>query len=179
MNGLMLARRLALALIIAAVPFASALAGEFATVINGKSFHLGASQNWNEDNVGLGFEYQLRDSTRWKPILMANGFRDSNDAMSYVAGAGLHRNLLSTRRLSGLYLDAGLNAFVMTREDVNGNRPFPGILPSVTLGNRYAGINLTYLPKTAVEKAFDQQMRDDSIKGIIFLQFKIAMSPGD
>lgn len=175
----MLARRLALALLVAAMPFASASAGEFATVINGKSFHVGASQDWNENNLGLGFEYQFRDGARWKPVLMANGFRDSNESMSYVAGAGLHRNLLSLRKLGGLYLDAGLNAFVMTREDVNDNRPFPGILPSITLGNRYAGFNLTYLPAHALEKAFSQQMRDDSIKGIIFLQFKVTMNPGD
>ena len=63
----------------------------------------------------------------------------------------------------------------MTREDVNDNRPFPGVLPSLTIGNRYAGINLTYLPVQAVERMTDTRMSDDSIKGIVFLQLKFSL----
>ena len=65
---------------------------------------------------------------------MANGFQDSNEDMSYMVGGGLHRNLFATDRLRGFYVDAGLNAFVMTREDVEDGSPFPGILP--TLGRQ-------------------------------------------
>ena len=107
---------------------------------------------------------------------MANGFRDSNEDMSYMVGAGLHRNLYETERLNGFYVDAGLNAFLMTRRDVNDNRPFPGVLPSITLGNDYGGFNLTYLPEQAVEKFYDRKMKDDSISGIVFLQFKLNLS---
>ena len=46
---------------------------------------------------------------------MANGFRDSTDNMSYMAGAGLHRRIFETHKLAGFYVYAGLNAFVMTR----------------------------------------------------------------
>ncbi|HSG57984.1 MAG TPA: hypothetical protein VLA06_00500, partial [Woeseiaceae bacterium] len=93
------------------MPQASA-AGEFSAVINGKSFHLGASEDWNEDNFGLGLEYQFDSETRWKSRLMANGFRDSNDQVSYMAGGGFHRELYSTDRFKGFYVDAGINAFL-------------------------------------------------------------------
>lgn len=156
------------------IAFAStANAGEISTIINGKSYHLGASEDWNEDNYGLGLEYEFATESRWKKRLMANGFRDSNNEMSYMAGGGLHRNLYSSSRLNGLYVDAGINAFLMTRKDVNDNQPFPAALPSVTVGNRYAGFNLTYLPRKAVEKLYDSEMVDESISGIVFLQFKM------
>lgn len=165
--------RLVLLCFLVLAPISSVNAGEFSTVINGKSFHLGASQDWNEENYGLGLEYEFTSESRWKKKLMANGFRDSNDEMSYMAGGGLHRTLYSTDRLNGLYVDAGINAFLMTRKDVNDNRPFPAALPSVTVGNRFVGINLTYLPKKAVEELYDAKMVDKSTSGIVFLQFKM------
>ena len=152
-----------------------AQAGEFSAIINGKSYHLGASSDWNEDNYGLGLEYEFNSDTRWRKRLMANGFQDSNEEMSYMLGGGLHRNLLSSERLGGFYIDAGISAFLMTRKDVNDNQPFPGVLPSLTLGNRHIGMNLTYLPRQAVEKFTDTAMTDDSVDGIVFLQFKVNM----
>lgn len=154
----------------------AALAGELSAVLNGRSFHIGADQDWNENNLGFGLEYQFASESRWKTILLANGFRDSNEKMSYMAGAGLHRTLFDTHRLGELYVDLGLSAFVMTREDVNDNRPFPGILPTVTIGNRYAALNLTYLPVRAVEKLLSTRMVDDSTSGIVFLQLKVSVS---
>lgn len=153
-----------------------AVAGELSAVLNGRSIHIGAAEEWNENNVGLGVEYQFESESRWKKILMANGFRDSNDGMSYMAGAGLHRTLLDTHRLGNFYVDFGVSAFLMTREDVNDNRPFPGVLLSLTIGNRYGGINLTYLPVQAVEKLTGARMVDESISGIVFLQFKMSVS---
>ena len=150
----------------------AAFAGEFSVVLNGRSFHLGASQDWNENNVGLGLEYQFASESRWHKRLMVNGFRDSNDQMSYMAGGGLYRNLFATDRLHGFYLDAGLNAFLMTRKDVNDNRPFPGALPSLAFGNDFVGVNLTYLPSVAVEKFLDARIADNSVSGIVFLQVK-------
>lgn len=93
-----------------------------------------------------------------------------------MIGGGLYRTLFATDRLDGFYVDAGINAFVMTRKDVNDNRPFPGALPSLMVGNRYMGLNLTYLPKQAVESLFDAQMMDETISGIFFLQFKVSVS---
>ena len=162
--------------LIVALPLDSARAGGLSAVINGKSIHVGASEEHNEDNIGIGVEYQFSTETRWKKLIMANGFRDSENQMSYMAGFGLHRNLYHTDRFDGLYVDAGINAFVMTRKDVNDNRPFPGALPSLTIGNDVVGVNLTYLPRTAVEKMYDSRMIDQSVSGIVFLQVKISVS---
>ena len=167
---------LQIVLLFSVLSFSTASAGDFSAVVNGKSFHVDASRDWNEANLGLGLEYQFTTQSRWKKKLMVNGFRDSNDHMSYMAGAGLHRTLFATDRLNGLYIDAGVNAFVMTRQDVNDNRPFPGAVPSVSVGNRHMGLNLTYLPIKAVERLLGLQMMDDTVTGIFFLQFKVSVS---
>ena len=160
-----------------AVPFSSACAGgNFSAVLNGRSIHVDATQEWNENNAGLGLEYQFRSQSRWKKQVMVNGFRDSNEEMSYMAGAGLHRTLFASEAFSGFYVDAGVNAFLMTRQDVNDNRPFPGAVPSLTIGNRNFGMNLTYLPVKAVEKMMDARIMDDTVSGIFFLQFKVNVS---
>ncbi|MBT8102913.1 MAG: hypothetical protein KJO95_08075 [Gammaproteobacteria bacterium] len=175
MKRLNAARLTLLALLIVA-PASSALAGNFSAVLNGRSIHVGATDEWNEDNVGLGLEYEFASESRWKRQVMVNGFRDSNDDMSYMAGAGLHRTLFATDRLNGFYVDAGVNAFLMTRTDVNDNRPFPGAVPSLSVGNRHMGFNLTYLPVKAVERLLDVQMMDDTVSGLFFLQFKVDIS---
>ncbi|RZV34200.1 MAG: hypothetical protein EX272_13240 [Chromatiales bacterium] len=153
----------------------SAFAGKFNAVVNGKSYHLNSSYQWNENNYGFGVEHEFTQKSAWRKIAMANGFRDSTDNMSYMAGAGLHRRIYETDELAGFYIYAGLNAFVMTREDVNGNKPFPGILPSISIGNDKVGLNLTYLPKKAVEKTTGSGMVDPTLSGILFLQFKVSM----
>ena len=132
-----------------------ALAGSINGVINGKSFHFDSSYDWNEDNTGLGIEYEFEQQSAWKKVLMANGFRDSADGMSYMAGAGLHRRLYETDKLAGFYVYAGLNAFVMTRDDVNGGDPFPGVLPSLSIGNSKNGLQPD-LPAEASCRGNDQ-----------------------
>ena len=153
-----------------------ASAGESHLVLNGRSYHIDSTYDWNENNVGLGFEYQFEQRSAWRRIAMANGFRDSTDVMSYMAGVGLHRRLYETDALGGLYLYAGLNAFVMTRDDVHGGDPFPGILPSLSVGNHSVGVNLTYLPRRAVEETTNSRVVDPTVSGIVFLQFKVNMS---
>ena len=162
-------------LLLAALPISSAIAGELSVIINGKSYHIDSSYDWNENNYGIGVEYEFGSESGWKKTVMANGFRDSNDDMSYMVGAGLHRRLIESDRFAGFYFDAGLTAFLMSREDVDNNKPFPGVLPSLRLGNRYAGINLTYLPKQAVEEMVDAEIADPTISGIVFLQFKVRL----
>jgi hypothetical protein len=144
-------------------------------VINGKSIHVNSDYDWNEDNYGVGVEYEFETHSRWIKTAMANAFLDSEENMSYMAGFGLHRRLLMSERYAGLYFDAGLNLFVMTREDVENNRPFPAVLPSMTVGNRYGGINLSYIPKKFVHDVGHANVVDPNIGGIIFLQAKIRM----
>ena len=161
-----------LLLVLSASP---ALAGTLSAVVNGKSHHFNSTYDWNEDNYGFGIEHQFEQKSAWRTIAMANGFRDSTDNMSYMAGAGIHRRLYETHKLAGFYVYAGLNAFVMTRADVNGSKPFPGILPSISIGNDKVGFNLTYMPKKAVEEATNSMMVDPTLSGILFLQFKVSM----
>lgn len=152
-----------------------AAADQLSMIINGKSFHLGAEHRWNEDNRGVGFEYDFSQRSHWIVSGVINGFRDSLDNMSYMAGAGLRRRFFETDRLAGLYFDAGIVAFLMSRQDINDNQPFPGILPMVTLGNRHVGLNLTYVPEMAVHEIARADEVDPNIKGVLFLQAKIAL----
>src|SRR5210317_1672331 len=150
-------------------------AGKFSAVVNGKSYHFNSRYDWNENNYGFGIEHEFKQRSAWKKIAMANGFRDSTNNMSYMAGAGLHRRLYETDKLAGFSIYAGLNAFLMTRDDVGGSKPFPGILPSVSIGNEKVGFNLTYLPRKAVEEITNANVVDPTLSGILFLQFKVSM----
>ena len=152
-----------------------ASAGTLSAVVSGKSYHFNSTYDWNENNYGFGLEHQFEQKSAWRTIAMANGFRDSTDNMSYMAGAGLHRRLFETNKLDGFYVYAGLNAFIMTRDDVDNSKPFPGILPSISVGNDKVGFNLTYMPKKAVEEATSSRMVDPTLSGILFLQFKVSM----
>ena len=166
---------LAITALLTALPLSSAMAGKTSAIINGKSYHLNSSYDWNEDNYGFGVEYEFEQESVWKKVVMANGFRDSTRKVSYMAGAGLHRRLYETDALAGFHVYAGINAFVMTREDVNGNKPFPGLLPSIMIGNDHVGFNLTYLPRKAVEETVNAGIVDPTITGILFLQFKVSL----
>lgn len=152
-----------------------AFAGKFSVVVNGKSYHFNSSYQWNENNYGFGVEHEFTQRSAWRTVAMANGFRDSTNNISYMAGAGLHRRIFETEKLAGFYIYAGLNAFLMTRDDVNGSKPFPGVLPSVSIGNDKVGLNLTYMPKKAVEDIVDASFVDPTLNGILFLQFKVSM----
>ena len=162
---------LVLALLLTSSPV---LAGKSHAIVNGKSYHFNASYDWNEDNYGFGLEHEFEQKSAWKKVVMANGFRDSTDHMSYMAGAGLHRRLFETHKLAGFYVYAGINAFVMTRNDTGGD-PFPGILPSLSVGNTKFGVNLTYLPKQAVEATTNSRIVDPTLSGILFMQFKVSL----
>ena len=166
---------LLLAVLLATAASPACWAGSASLVVNGRSYHLGSDYDWNENNTGIGIEYQLEQRSAWRKIAMANGFRDSANNMSYMAGLGLHRRLYETDKMAGFHVYAGLNAFVMTREDVNGNKPFPGILPSISIGNDKVGLNLTYMPKKAVEQTTNSGMVDPTLSGILFLQVKVSM----
>ncbi len=162
----------ALALLLLSSP---ALAGGISAVLNGKSYHFDSTYDWNENNTGLGIEYQFTQKSPWRKLVMANGFRDSTDNMSYMAGAGLHRRIFETDALAGFYVYAGLNAFLMTRDDYRDGEPFPGILPSISVGNDKVGFNLTYLPKKIVEETLDANVVDPTLSGILFVQFKVSL----
>jgi antimicrobial peptide resistance and lipid A acylation protein PagP len=145
--------------------------GDWGVVLNGHAVHLNAEKHWNEDNWGLGVEKEFHSSARWVTTAVVNGFKDSMDNPSYMAGVSIKRRFRVPS--SHVYFDAGLVGFFMTRQNVNNNAPFPGALPAMTFGARHFAVNLTYMPGSAVSDVTDAHLLDPSITGVFFIQLKL------
>jgi hypothetical protein len=143
-------------------------------VLNGRAVHVNAARNWNEDNWGLGFEHEFASSSPWVKVALANGFSDSMGNPSYMAGGGLKRRFWMGSQ--DFYVDLGGVAFVMTRENVNHNEPFPGVLPAATFGFKRVALNLTYMPEAVVDRVTNSKKHDPSMAGVFFLQLKLDAS---
>lgn len=150
----------------------SATAGQWDVVVNGKSFHVDGDREWNESNWGLGFEHEFNPEARWVKLALGSGFRDSEDEMSYMGGGGLKRRFRLPVGERRVHVDLGAIGFVMTRQDVDGNKPFPGILPAFSVGTRQFAVNLTYLPGQFAESIAHARTADPNLDGIVFMQFK-------
>ena len=126
-------------------------ADQLSLIVNGKAIHLGvpAGMTMNEKNWGLGLQYDFAlIHEHWLPFTTVSGFIDSMENPSFYAGGGLMRRYPLGRHLgTTLHLDAGVVAFLMTREDFNNRQPFPGVLPAFSIGNNRVAMNLTYIPK--------------------------------
>jgi hypothetical protein len=148
--------------------------GGWDVVLNGRAVHMNAAKDWNEDNWGLGIEHEFASRGRWIRSAMVNGFEDSMGDLSYMAGGGLKRRF----RPGGgnFYADVGGVAFLMTRETVNGGRPFPGLLPAATLGFKRVAVNVTYMPESVVDYVTHSRAYDSSMHGVFFLQLKLDAS---
>lgn len=151
----------------------AAQAQDWGIVLNGKSIHLDAERDWNESNWGLGLELEFDRQSRWVKVVLGNGFRDSDDELSLMAGAGIKRRFRLNRITNSLFVDVGVIGFVMTRQDVDDNRPFPGLLPALTVGSRNMALNLTYLPRVWADRTTNISRVDPSVDGILFLQLKL------
>jgi hypothetical protein len=149
--------------------------GDWDVVINGRAVHMNASGDWNEDNWGLGLEREFTSPTsRWVKIALANGFSDSMGNPSYMAGGGLKRRFRFNSE--DFYVDLGAVAFLMTRENVNDDRPFPGVLPAATFGFKRVALNLTYMPEGIADAVTNSKKYDPTMEGVFFLQFKLDAS---
>ena len=154
----------------------TAAAGQLDLVVNGRSYHVNSEYDWNENNYGLGLEYQFDSSSRWLWSVNGNAFMDSQENMSYMAGGGLKRRLFQSESRAGYYFDVGLAAFIMSRADFNDYLPFPGILPTLSFGMRNVGMNLTYVPKSVVHDIAQANVLDPNIGAVFFLQFKFRLT---
>jgi hypothetical protein len=148
--------------------------GSWDVVLNGRAVHVNAARHWNEDNWGLGVEHEFASSSRWVKVALANGFKDSMGNPSYMAGGGLKRRFLLGSE--DFYVDLGGVAFVMTRENVNHNQPFPGVLPAATVGFKRVALNLTYMPESVVDRVTNSKKHDPTLEGVFFLQLKLDAS---
>ncbi|HEY8520619.1 MAG TPA: hypothetical protein VIN61_11110 [Gammaproteobacteria bacterium] len=165
--------RLLAAATVALSPLSAHAQGDWDIVLNGRAIHMNAERDWNEANWGVGFEKEFDTDARWVKVALGNGFRDSADELSYMAGGGVKRRFRLPAVREDFYVDVGVVGFLMTRQDVNNNRPFPGMLPALTVGLRHVALNLTYLPDAAVDRVTNAHLVDPSMKGVFFLQLKL------
>lgn len=154
----------------------SASAQDWNLIVNGKAIHVNSSKDWNEENWGLGIEREFDTESRWVKVALVNGFKDSQNAMSYMAGGGLKRRFRMHSISDDLFVDVGVVGFLMTREDVNNNAPFPGLLPAVSVGSRRIALNMTYLSQAMMDSATNISRVDPTVSGLLFLQLKVHPS---
>ena len=141
--------RIKLLLIIFLFTPITAFSGELHGIINGKAYHFDRSQDWNENNYGLGFEYDFEHRGDWIPLITGSSFKDSFNQTSIYLGGGIKRRFLFSKDPSGFHADVGVVGFLMTRKDYNDNKPFPGVLPFVSVGNEFVAINVTFVPEVS------------------------------
>ncbi len=123
-----------------------AQADELKMIISGKAVHIGAN-DLNENNYGLGLQYEIEAYKRWIPVITLASFKDSNDNTSSYIGAGVKHRFPRSRWADSLNVDVGAIALAMKRPDYNDDAPFLGALPFVSFSNDWAGVNITYVPQ--------------------------------
>lgn len=121
------------------------IADSFNLIINGKSIH-DNKKNYNEENWGLGFEYNFSESKKWINYVNGGFLKDSLSNTSKYLGGGSKRRFLLSDDKDGWHIDAGLTVFIMTRKDYNNESPFLAALPFVSIGTSQFAINATYIP---------------------------------
>ena len=124
-------------------------AHELQMVISAKAIHVGQN-DLNENNYGVGFQYDFDEQQRWIPLINMASLKDSNNKTSRYIGAGIKRRFKLRAGNEPLNFDIGVAGLVMKRPDYNDEKPFWGALPFVSLNNSWGGVNATYVP--AVEK---------------------------
>jgi len=124
------------------------LADELHVVVNGKAIHL-SEGDYNEENWGLGLQYNFTSRGHWTKFINASWFKDSNYNTSKYLGGGIKRRYPLDNERDGWFFDAGAIAFLMTRKDYKNNSPFPGLLPFIAVGNGPVTLNMTYIPEVS------------------------------
>jgi hypothetical protein len=114
-------------------------------IINGKAIHE-KDRNYNEENWGLGFEYNFEEKDKWINFINAGYFKDSLKNNSNYLGGGTKRRFLLSDDEDGWHFDLGVTAFIMTRKNFKNGNPFFGVLPYASIGTDRFAINATYIP---------------------------------
>ena len=121
-------------------------------IINGKAIHEN-NKNYNEENWGIGFEYNFEEKKNWINFINGGYFKDSLfNTSKYLGGGTKHRFSMGSEKNSW-HIDAGVTAFLMTRKDFRNEQPFFGVLPYVSIGTNKYAVNATYIP--AVSPKFE------------------------
>ena len=141
-------------------------AGDLSLLLNGKAIHFDGppGTKFNEANWGMGLQYDFdHTGSKWVPYVTGSGFLDSFSKPSYYAGGGYLRRWQLGR---SWHADAGGIAFLMTRQDFNGGRPFLGVLPAISFGTDRFSLNATYIPKV-----------HPKMVALVFFQVKMKLTP--
>src|SRR5262245_52018878 len=80
--------------------------GGWDVVLSGRAVHMSATNDWNQDNWGLGMEREFASSGPWVKVALFNGFEDRMGDPSYMAGGGLKRRFRLGRD-DDFYIDVG------------------------------------------------------------------------
>lgn len=134
-----------LLLVLALLPAFPASANELQVIVSGRAIHVG-SNDLNENNYGLGLQYDFTANRRWIPLINLASLKDSNDNTSKYIGAGMKRRFRLNSGQQRLNFDLGAAALVMKRPGYNDDKPFLGALPFIAFSNDWGGINATYVP---------------------------------
>lgn len=124
------------------------MADSFNLIINGKAMHED-KRDYNEENWGLGFEYNFEEKDKWTNFINGGFFKDSLNNNSNYLGGGMKRRFLLSDDKDGWHIDAGLTAFIMTRKNFKKGQPFVGALPYASIGTDRFAINATYIPSVS------------------------------
>jgi len=141
---------------------------ELSLVINGKSIHDSNTNNYNEDNWGLGFEYDFKPDDKWIPFVAGSSFKDSNDQTSNYLGGGYKYRFPLDNDKQGWRFDLGIIGFMMTRHDYKNNSAFFGAIPFVSIGTGSVMVNVTYIPKVTPKTV-----------GLFYFQLKFKLAEFD
>ena len=133
-------------------------------IINGKAVHSN-KKNFNENNWGLGFEYDFEEEEKWIPFVTGSYFKDSYSETSKYIGGGSKRRFMLEDDKEGWHVDAGMVVFIMTRKNFNNDDPFFGALPFVSIGTSKFAINATYIPRVSPK-----------FESLLFFQASIKLS---
>ena len=105
-----------LLLVLALSPTFPSSANELQVIISGRAIHVG-SNDLNENNYGLGLQYDFTANRHWIPLINLASVKDSNDNTSRYIGAGMKRRFKLSSGQQRLNFDLGAAALVMKRPD--------------------------------------------------------------
>ena len=143
----------------------SSYSGELSVLVNGKSVHLNTDEEYNENNLGIGFQYDFCYSAdKFIRSVIASGFIDSKNNTSYYVGGGYARRFLISTSFDCFHIDIGAVGIFISRKDLNNRTPFFCVLPELSVGTNKLSMNVSYVPKVG-----------PSAEEILFFQLKILL----
>ena len=118
------------------------------------SYHYDKSQNFNNNNIGIGAEYRFSTVAS----LTVGGFKNSDSSHSNYAG--IYWQPIAVGPVNIGVVGGGFNGYSST----NNGGWFPAIFPAATIEGKWIGANLFFIPTVG-----------DRVHGAISLQLKLKV----